>query len=87
MAPRHPLRLETRRNCLLRGADLLGLPTILLAAGLVYLTAQARPLNLLLFGDETATSMGVPPDRLRRILFVVFALVLRSGLRGSDHAR
>ena len=55
--------------------DQLGLPTILLAAGLAYLLAQARPLNLLLFGDETATSMGVPPDRLRRILFVVVALL------------
>ena len=55
--------------------DQLGLPTILLAAGLVYLLAQARALNLLLFGDETATSMGVPPDRLRRLLFVVVALL------------
>ena len=55
--------------------DQLGLPAILLGAGLVYLLAQARPLNLLLFGDETATSMGVPPDRLRRILFVVVALL------------
>jgi len=55
--------------------DQLGLPAILLGAGLVYLLAQARPLNLLLFGDETATSMGVPPDRLRRVLFVVVALL------------
>ena len=55
--------------------DQLGLPAILLGAGLVYLLAQARPLNLLLFGDETATSMGVPPDQLRRILFVVVALL------------
>ena len=55
--------------------DQLGLPAVLLVAGLVYLLAQARPLNLLLFGDETATSMGVPPDRLRRMLFVVVALL------------
>ncbi len=55
--------------------DQLGLPTILLVAGLVYLLAQARALNLLLFGDETATSMGVPPDRLRRVLFVVVAVL------------
>ena len=55
--------------------DQLGLPVVLLTAGLVYLLAQARPLNLLLFGDETATSMGVPPDRLRRVLFVVVALL------------
>ncbi len=55
--------------------DQLGLPTVLLVAGLVYLLAQARALNLLLFGDETATSMGAPPDRLRRVLFVVVALL------------
>ena len=55
--------------------DQLGLPAILLLAGLVYLLAQARALNLLLFGDETATSMGTPPDRLRRVLFVVVALL------------
>ncbi len=55
--------------------DQLGLPTILLVAGLVYLLSQARALNLLLFGDETATSMGVPPNRLRRVLFVVVALL------------
>ena len=55
--------------------DQLGLPAILLVAGLVYLLAQARALNLLLFGDETATSMGIPPDRLRRVLFVVVALL------------
>ena len=55
--------------------DQLGLPAILLVAGLVNLLAQARALNLLLFGDETATSMGIPPDRLRRVLFVVVALL------------
>ena len=55
--------------------DQLGLPALLLVAGLVYLLAQARALNLLLFGDETATSMGIPPDRLRRVLFVVVALL------------
>ena len=55
--------------------DQLILPAVLLVAGLVYLLAQARPLNLLLFGDETATSMGVPPNRLRRVLFVVVALL------------
>ena len=55
--------------------DQLGLPAILLIAGLVYLLAQARALNLLLFGDETATSMGAPPNRLRRVLFVVVALL------------
>ena len=55
--------------------DQLGLPALLLVAGLIYLLAQARPLNLLLFGDETATSMGAPPDRLRRVLFMVVALL------------
>ena len=55
--------------------DQLGLPTILLVLGLVYLLGRARALNLLLFGDETATSMGVPPERLRRVLFVVVALL------------
>ena len=55
--------------------DQLILPAVLLVAGLIFLLAQARPLNLLLFGDETATSMGAPPDRLRRVLFVVVALL------------
>ena len=55
--------------------DQLGLPALLLVAGLIYLLSQARSLNLLLFGDETATSMGIPPDRLRRVLFVVVALL------------
>ena len=55
--------------------DQLGLPALLLLAGLLYLLSQARALNLLLFGDETATSMGAPPDRLRRILFIVVALL------------
>ena len=55
--------------------DQLGLPALLLVLGLIYLLSQARALNLLLFGDETATSMGTPPDRLRRVLFVVVALL------------
>jgi iron complex transport system permease protein len=53
----------------------LPLPALGLVGGGLFLLAQARPLNALLFGDETATSLGTPPDALRRRLFVVVALL------------
>ncbi len=51
----------------------LALPSVGLLLGSGFLLAQARPINALLFGDETATSLGAPPDALRRRLFVVVA--------------
>ncbi|MER8101760.1 iron ABC transporter permease [Kitasatospora sp. NPDC094016] len=44
-------------------------------AGLAYLACSAGRLDALAMGDETAASLGVDPDRLRRELFVVTAAV------------
>ncbi|MFF3007122.1 FecCD family ABC transporter permease [Kitasatospora sp. NPDC057940] len=44
-------------------------------AGLAYLACAAGRLDALAMGDETAASLGVDPDRLRRELFVVTAAV------------
>ncbi|MFB8169251.1 FecCD family ABC transporter permease [Kitasatospora purpeofusca] len=44
-------------------------------AGLAYLARAAGRLDALAMGDETAASLGVDPDRLRRALFVVTAAV------------
>ncbi|MGW6915163.1 FecCD family ABC transporter permease [Kitasatospora sp. NPDC054939] len=45
------------------------------AAGLVHLACAAGRLDALAMGDETAASLGVDPDRLRRELFLVTAAV------------
>ncbi len=55
--------------------DRIVIPAVPLAVGSVYLMSQARALNALLFGEETATSLGVSPERFRRVLFVVAALL------------
>ncbi|MGW2540914.1 FecCD family ABC transporter permease [Kitasatospora sp. NPDC001574] len=44
-------------------------------AGLTHLICSAGRLDALAMGDETAASLGVDPDRLRRELFVVTAAV------------
>ena len=53
--------------------DNLGLPAAALAVAGGVLLGMARPINALLFGDETAASLGMPPDALRRRMFVVVA--------------
>lgn len=53
----------------------LGIPTATLVAGTVLLLLQARPLNALLVGDETAATLGVDVQRLRRRLLVLAALL------------
>ena len=53
----------------------LGLPAALLAAGVALLLAQARSLNALLAGEETATTLGVDTTRTRRWLFVLVSMV------------
>ncbi|MDY7100873.1 MAG: iron ABC transporter permease [Actinomycetota bacterium] len=50
-------------------------PAVLLVAGTAVLLLRARVLNALLVGDETAASLGVRPDRVRRQLIVVVALL------------
>lgn len=53
----------------------LGLPSVVLFLGLVLLIGRGRALNALLIGDETASSLGIPPSRIRRELFAVTSLV------------
>ena len=55
--------------------DELGLPALLLLAGVVLLLTQARSLNALLAGEETAMTLGVDTTRTRRWLFVLVSLV------------
>ncbi|PIE17162.1 MAG: iron ABC transporter [Proteobacteria bacterium] len=61
------------------GADpsqplLLPILALALVVGGAALLASARSLNLLALGDETARSLGVDPDRLRLLLFVLVSL-------------
>ncbi len=50
-------------------------PTLLMIAGCCLLLLRARRLDVLAFGDLTATSLGVAPNRLRAELFVVTSLL------------
>lgn len=53
----------------------LGIPTAVLAAGMLWLGLQTRPLNALLAGDEAAATLGVDTARLRRALFLAVSLL------------
>ncbi len=53
----------------------LTLPALVLAIGTLFLLLQARSLNSLAMGDETAATLGVDLDKLRRQLFIVASLV------------
>lgn len=55
--------------------DELGLPAALLAIGAALLLTQARSLNALLSGEESAATLGVDSTRTRRWLFVLVSLV------------
>lgn len=55
--------------------DDLGLPALLLLAGIALLLTQARTLNALLAGEETAATLGVDTTRTRRWMFVLVSLV------------
>ncbi len=55
--------------------DELGLPAALLLAGMALLLLQARALNALLSGDESAATLGVDTTRTRRWLFVLVSLI------------
>lgn len=48
---------------------------LVLFGGMIFLVLQARSLNSLLMGDQTATTLGVDTSRLRRMLLVLTALV------------
>ncbi|NRB39432.1 MAG: iron ABC transporter permease [Pseudomonadales bacterium] len=51
------------------------LPLIICLAGFVFLRLQARTINAMLIGDETALSLGINVSRLRLQLFVISALI------------
>ena len=53
----------------------LPIPTIPLVVAMAFLLAQARSLNALAMGTESAASLGVDVQRLRRNLFVVTSLM------------
>ena len=55
--------------------DHLALPAALLLLGVLWLVLQARALNALLTGDETAGTLGINPHALRRVLFAVISLI------------
>jgi len=53
----------------------LGLPAVLVLAGMATLLTQARTLNALLTGEDAAATLGVDTTRTRRALFVLVSLV------------
>ena len=53
----------------------LGLPAIAVTCGTALLLLQARSLNALLVGDETAATLGIDLRRFRKQLFVLSALL------------
>lgn len=53
----------------------LGLPAVLVLAGMAALLTQARTLNALLTGEDAAATLGVDTTRTRRALFVLVSLV------------
>lgn len=53
----------------------LQLPALVLVLGVVLLMVRARRLDLLAFGDLTAQSLGVSPQRLRLEMFVLTSLL------------
>jgi len=55
--------------------DYLGLPALALALGTLYLTMQARALNALSVGEETAATLGVDTSRFRRQILALTSLL------------
>lgn len=49
------------------------LPAVVLVAGVTVVLLLSRQLNALLFGDATAAALGVDPNRIRLLLYVVAA--------------
>jgi len=54
---------------------IVGLLFVYSLIGLLLLFGKAEQLNLLTLGDESAKSLGVEPERLKRLVFVVTALL------------
>jgi len=55
--------------------DYLGLPALALLLGALYLTMQARALNALSLGEETAATLGVDTSRFRQEIFALTSLL------------
>jgi iron complex transport system permease protein len=55
--------------------EYLGLPALALAFGTLYLTMQARSLNALSVGEETAATLGVDTSRFRQQIFALASLL------------
>jgi len=53
----------------------LTLPVVVLVAGCLILAFQARSLNALIVGDETAATLGVDTTRFRRQVFLTVSLI------------
>lgn len=53
-----------------------GIPAVGVVAGTVYLLTQARPLNSLLAGEETAVALGLDVGRFRVRMLVVTSLMV-----------
>jgi iron complex transport system permease protein len=52
------------------------LPSAVLVIGVVYLMLQARPLNAILAGDETASSLGINVSAFRVQMFLVTSVII-----------
>ncbi len=63
--------------------NLVVLPATASVLGLVALLALSRPLDAMLLGEEPAFSLGVPTERVKRILIVLAALVTGSLVSAS----
>lgn len=57
------------------GWDSLWVPVVVVVLGTVVLLVLSRPLNVLSLGEETATTLGVEANRLRRLGFVVTSVI------------
>ncbi|MFD3685146.1 FecCD family ABC transporter permease [Nocardiopsis sp. NPDC058631] len=56
--------------------DSLLLPALALLLAVVVVSLNIRGVNAMLIGDEAATSLGIPVDRLRTVLLLVSALLV-----------
>lgn len=56
--------------------SLLPIPVCVLVIGVMYALTQARNLNLLLTGEESATSMGLDVNRFRQRMFILSAAMV-----------
>ncbi|MGF7005357.1 iron complex transport system permease protein [Aminobacter sp. BE322] len=61
----------------------LAYPLLALAGGGGYLLTQARNLNAMTLGDESATALGLPARRFRLVIFVVCAVLTGSAVAYS----